>query len=137
LAERYSMTVMGTELTRSIARCIARPFFSVARERTTTGERRATIKQTKKADPAGAIRLTTPVIRALRRSGEKAMNLAYGQLVRDRTSYRKIIGEPLRAKAELQTLISNLSKRGAHRSVLNSYNELARSLTSTSGSKPK
>jgi len=128
LAESHSGTVMGAELTRSIANCVAKPFFSVQRGRTPDGKRVAVMKQIKKAQPETALKMTTPAVQTLRKTGEKAMNLAYGQLVRDRAGYRQTVGDTARAQTEVKTLIGDLAKRGAHKVVLASYNELVRSL---------
>jgi hypothetical protein len=119
---------MGAELTRSIANCVAKPFFSVQRGRTPDGKRVAIVKQIKKAQPETALKMTTPAVQTLRKTGEKAMNLAYGQLVRDRAGYRQTVGDTARAQTEVKTLIGDLAKRGAHKVVLASYNELVRSL---------
>jgi hypothetical protein len=135
LASRHSDTVMSAELRRTIANSVAKPFFAVERVRMPDGTLFAKVRQIKKAEPEAALKLTTPAVRTIRKSGDKNLNLAYGQLVIDRTAYRKAVGDTTRARNELNTLVGDLANRGAHKVVLASYRQLARSLTPQSKKK--
>ena len=64
----------------------------------------------------------------LRSQKEKALNLAYGRVVRRRAAYHAEAGEPDRSRAELSRLQKDLATRGANPSVLAQYENLGANL---------
>ena len=132
LAERHSKTVMGAELARTIVSAVAEPFFRVEKVTDAPGGRRAVIKQVKRPDPGAALRFTEPALNVYRSQEQRALNLGYAKLVRERAMCHTTIGHPTAARTELQTLRDDLAKRGVHAPVLAELEQYTASVLPTS-----
>jgi hypothetical protein len=130
MAERYSQTVMGAELARVIVEALANPFFRVEPAAAGPGASRAVVRQVKRAQPEEALRFTDAALKVLQSTDQRALNLAYGDLVRKRVACHQVVGDTDEARKELRTLRNDLAARGANPPVLERIEAYATALGS-------
>jgi hypothetical protein len=132
MAERHSGSVMGAELARTIMRAVAEPFFRVEKGTNARDSRVAVVKQSKSSDPDAALAFTEPALKVFRSHDEKALNLPYSELVRQRAICRATIGDTAGARTELETLRNDLAARGVNPPVLAGIDRYAASFSPSS-----
>ena len=131
VADRFKDSILGANIAMALAYGASRPFYRV--DDPTSGK----MVRSAKADPERALKLTDPAMEVLQAQKDKAMNLAYGRLVRRRAEYHQAAGSIDRAQTELKTLRTNLAARGANPPVIKRYETLAASLGESPEPKPK
>jgi hypothetical protein len=127
MTEQYSTSLLGAQLARTIFRAVADPFFRV--EAVAGDRNRAVVRQFKRAQPAEALRLTDAAVKVLQASPQKALNLDYGDLARNRAICHAATGDPDAARDELQNLLETLRNRGANPPVLQEIAQYSAKLT--------
>jgi hypothetical protein len=93
----------------SLAASEARPFFRIQDQ---------TLKQTHAPDYNKALKLTEPAFELFRSKKQKALNIPYHDLVRNRVDAMVKLGKTKEAKGELLGLRKDLSNKGVNQSVL-------------------
>jgi hypothetical protein len=118
MSEYYSDSLLGAKLAATVANSLTKPFFSIG-DRTRTREAK-TLKLTKihNADPEAALQRTAPAVDLIRKRKEKALNLAYRQIVGQRVDCLLALQRPEEARVELNTLHDDLQNTGANPPVL-------------------
>ena len=122
IADRFKDSVLGANIAMALAHGKSRPFFRIGDPQTMK------MQKAEEADPAAALRLTDPALKVLHQQKDKALNLAYGRVVRRRVQYHQAVGSVDAAKDELRTLQRDLAQRGANAPVLRGYQAIEESL---------
>jgi hypothetical protein len=117
--EACADTLAGAKIAATLARGLARPFFSVDRKK-------AKLVEAAKADPAGALKLTAAALKAVK--AESAMNLDYHMLARQRAEIYLALGKKADAKKEIRSMRGDLAKRGVNAPVLVAIESYEKSL---------
>jgi hypothetical protein len=123
LMERSKGTMLAANIGIALAHGTAKPFFRVEAK----GSKQDALIQSAQSDPKSALELTEDALATLRQDKDKALNLAYGRVVRRRAEYHKALGDDRPARQELMRLAKELPARGANANVVRSYEALASS----------
>ncbi len=130
MSEKYSDSLLGAKLAATVANSLTKPFFSIG-DRIRTHEAK-TLKLTKihNADPEAALQRTAPAVDLIRKRKEKALNLAYRQIVGQRVDCLLALQRPEEARVELNTLHDDLQNTGANPPVLRRLQALSEQIES-------
>jgi hypothetical protein len=112
LVERSADSPVGAKAATVLARSLARPFFRIR------DPQQRVLTQVHKAEPGRALELTRPALERYRRVPDRALNIAYHQLVRRRAELLRAAGQERQANEELTRLHEDLGARGVNPSVL-------------------
>lgn len=121
IAERCADSLVGARVAMKLAQGLARPFFSVEPSRRKLEKRAG-------ADPDGALKLTDAALKVVREADEKALNISYNELVRQRAGLLVGKNKKAQAKRELEAMRKTLGNRGVNQPVLDDIAEYEKSL---------
>lgn len=116
VAEQYKDTFLGAKVATTLANSLAQPFFSY-------NITKGIMERIQSADPKKALDLTSPARALYEREAEKALNIEYHQLIRDRSKYLVSLGQLEEARKEITTLLRDLKVRGVNEPILNEIKE--------------
>jgi len=128
MSEKHKNSLLGAKLAMTVANSLTQPFFNL--EETNKGDERLELRQTYKADPKEALKLTEAAVDVFQKADEKALNLSYRQLVSQRVDCLVQLERPKQAVKELDELHDHLQSTGANPPVLNQISNLAETIGS-------
>src|SRR6185369_2374549 len=128
MSEKHKNSLLGAKLAMTVANSLMQPFFHL--EETNKGDERLELRQTYKADPKEALKLTEAAVDVFQKADEKALNLSYRQLVSQRVDCLVQLERPKQAVKELDELHDHLQSTGANPPVLNQISNLAETIGS-------
>jgi hypothetical protein len=125
-AGRFKASLVGAKAAAIVAKSAARPFFRVEEK-----DDRRVLRQTHKAQPEEALKLTEPGLSVYKQaSGQeaRALNLGYHDLVRQRAEYLVATDQKQQAKQEVAAMRKDLKARGVNAPVLEEIEAYEKSL---------
>jgi hypothetical protein len=128
MSEKHKNSLLGAKLAMTVANSLTQPFFNL--EETNKGDERLELRQTYKADPKEALKLTEAAVDVFQKADEKALNLSYRQLVSQRVDCLVQLERPKQAVKELDELHDHLQSTGANPPVLKQISNLAETIGS-------
>ena len=128
MSEKHKNSLLGAKLSMTVANSLAQPFFHL---KGTEKEEELKLKQTHKAEPDEALKLTEAAIGVFQKADEKALNLSYRQLVSQRVDCHVALGKSKQAVKELDQLQKHLRSKGANAPVLDQIDDLKNTISST------
>jgi len=128
MSTKHKNSLLGAKLAMTVANSLTQPFFHL--EETAKGDEKLKLRQTYKADPKEALKLTESAVDVFQKADEKALNLSYRQLVSQRVDCLVQLERPKQAAKELGELHDHLESTGANQPVLNQISTLAETISS-------
>jgi hypothetical protein len=125
MSERYSDSMLGATLATTVANSLTKPFFSIGDRPKDPEPKKFKLTKLHEADPESALRRTAPAVEVIRNKKEKALNLAYRQIVGQRVDCLLALKRTEDARAELNQLHDDLKNTGANPPVLRGINALS------------
>lgn len=108
-ADRFEGKALGAATATAVAEGEARSHFRVED---------GALKQAHKPDPEAALKLTDPVVKLYKKEKDRALNLPYHEVVRQRSALLAEVGKGDQAKKEVSALARDLQKRGVRSAVI-------------------
>jgi hypothetical protein len=117
----------------TVANSFTQSFFNL--EAGDKGKEKLKLRQTHKAEPKEALKLTEAAVDVFEKADEKALNLSYRQLVSQRVDCLVQLDRSKQAVKELGELHKHLESTGVNQPVLNQISNLAETIGSTPAGK--
>jgi hypothetical protein len=129
IATRKKDTLLGAKLATVLASSEAHKFFRI--------ENGNVLRQIHKPNYQKSLDLTEPAVKVYKNNKQKALNISYSKLVRNRANAMIKIGNKKEAKNALYDLHQDLASRGVNSPVLNNIKSYEESIGAGASSKKR
>jgi hypothetical protein len=117
ISKKYSDRLLGAKMAGVLAASEARPFFRIE------DAKHPVLKKVHSPNPKKALSLISPALDVYKKEKEKALNILYHALTRNRVNYLLKTNAKTQARNELAQLRKDLSSRGVKANVLKGIKE--------------
>ncbi|HEX6718237.1 MAG TPA: hypothetical protein VF088_14055 [Pyrinomonadaceae bacterium] len=118
MSEKYADSLLGAKLSATVANSLTKPFFSIEDQPKDPELKTLKLKKIYDADPEAALQKTATAVEVIRNRKEKALNLAYRQMIGQRVDCLLALQRTQDAQRELDTLHDDLQNTGVNPPVL-------------------